>query len=82
MGYVRRHAPVGFFAGVMSVLGFFAFLVAARSLPLGPVTALRETSVIFGAVMGTFVLKERFGPRRIGASILVAGGIALLATVR
>lgn len=82
VGYVRRHAAVGFFAGVMSVLGFFAFLVAARSLPLGPVTALRETSVIFGAVLGTFVLKERFGPRRIGASILVAGGIALLATVR
>src|SRR5206468_10462009 len=37
----------GLLAGIISVLGFLAFLVAARSLPLGPVVALRETSVIF-----------------------------------
>jgi drug/metabolite transporter (DMT)-like permease len=61
------------------VLGFLAFLLAARSLLLGPVVALRETSVIFGAVIGTLILKEGFGPRRIAASAMVAGGIALLA---
>ena len=60
-GPARRGAPTsstmpaamarsGLLAGVVSVLGFLAYLVAARSLPLGPVTALRETSVIFGAV--------------------------------
>jgi len=79
-GYAHRHGAIGLFAGVVSVLGFLAYLVAARSLPLGPVTALRETSVIFGAVLGTLVLKEGFGLRRIGASILVTGSIALLAT--
>ena len=47
--YVRRHGAVGLLAGVISVLGFPAFLLVARSLPLGPVVALRETSVIFGA---------------------------------
>ena len=49
------------------------------SLPLGPVTALRETSVIFGAVIGTVVLKEGFGLRRIAAATMVVLGIALLA---
>jgi drug/metabolite transporter (DMT)-like permease len=80
--YARRFGAVGLSAGVLSVLGFLAYLVAARSLPLGPVTALRETSVIFGAVLGTIVLKEGFGPRRIGAAVLVTLGIALLAVLR
>ena len=66
----------------MSVLGFLAFLVAATSLPLGPVSAVRETSVIFGAVLGTLVLREGFGPRRIAAALLVTVGIVLLAVLR
>jgi drug/metabolite transporter (DMT)-like permease len=80
-GYARRHGPLGLLAGVMSVLGFLAFLAAAKELPLGPVTALRETSVIFGALIGTIVLKEGFGPRRVGASVSVVCGIALLAAL-
>jgi len=77
--YAQRHAAVGLLAGLLSVLGFLAYLAAARSLPLGPVTALRETSVIFGAVIGTLVLREGFGLRRIAASTMVVLGIALLA---
>jgi drug/metabolite transporter (DMT)-like permease len=80
--YVRRHGAVGLFAGAVSVLGFLAYLVAARSLPLGPVSALRETSVIFGAVLGTIVLREGFGPRRVAAAVLVTVGIVLLAMPR
>jgi drug/metabolite transporter (DMT)-like permease len=80
--YVRRHGAVGLFAGAVSVLGFLAYLVAAKSLPLGPVSALRETSVIFGAVLGTIVLREGFGPRRIAAAVLVTVGIVLLAMLR
>jgi drug/metabolite transporter (DMT)-like permease len=77
--YAQRHAATGLLAGVLSVVGFLAYLAAARSLPLGPVTALRETSVIFGALIGTVVLKEGFGPRRIAAATMVVLGIALLA---
>ena len=80
--YARRHGAVGLFAGAVSVAGFLAYLVAAKSLPLGPVSALRETSVIFGAVLGTIVLREGFGPRRIAAAVLVTVGIVLLAVLR
>src|SRR5262245_16208372 len=79
VAFARRHGRAGLLAGVLSVLGFLAFLLAAKSLPLGPVTALRETSVIFGALIGTLVLKEGFGLRRAAASLSVVGGIALLA---
>ena len=82
LAYTRRHGAVGVLAGAVSVPGFLAYLVAARYLPLGPVTALRETSVIFGAILGTIVLKEGFGPRRIAAAVLVTGGIMLLAVMR
>jgi len=80
--YVRRHGAIGLLAGAVSVGGFLAFLFAAQSLPLGPVVALRETSVLFGAVIGAIVLKEGFGARRIVAAASVAGGIALLAALR
>ncbi len=79
--YARRHGAIGLLAGILSVLGFLAFLLAARSLPLGPVVALRETSVLFGAVIGTLVLKEGFGPRRMTASLLVVVGVGLLAVL-
>jgi drug/metabolite transporter (DMT)-like permease len=80
--YLRRHGAIGLLAGVVAAAGFLAFLVAATSLPLGPVSAVRETSVIFGAVLGTIVLKEGFGPRRIAAAMLVTVGIVLLAASR
>ncbi len=79
LAYARHHSATGLLAGVLSVLGFLAYLAAAQSLPLGPVTALRETSVIFGAVIGSIVLKEGFGLRRIAAATMVVLGIALLA---
>jgi drug/metabolite transporter (DMT)-like permease len=73
---------VGVLAGVISVLGFLAYLAATQRLPLGPVTALRETSVIFGAVIGALVLQEGFGRRRLAASTMVVAGITLLALWR
>jgi drug/metabolite transporter (DMT)-like permease len=82
LDYARRQAARGLLAGLLSVLGFLCYLAAAQSLPLGPVTALRETSVIFGAVIGTFVLKEAFGLRRITAATMMVLGIALLAVWR
>jgi len=82
VGYARKGGALGLLAGVISVLGFLAFLAAAQRLPLGPVTALRETSVIFGAVIGTLVLKEGFGLRRVTAAAMVVLGIALLALWR
>ncbi len=82
LAFARKHGGLGVLAGVISVIGFLAYLAAAQRLPLGPVTALRETSVIFGAVIGTLVLHEGFGLRRLTASTMVVAGITLLALWR
>jgi drug/metabolite transporter (DMT)-like permease len=80
--FAWTHGALALLAGSLSVLGYLAFLAAAQRLPLGPIVALRETSVIFGTVIGAFVLHEAFALRRIMASTLVLAGVAGLALVR
>ena len=46
--------------------------------PLAQVVALRETSVIIAAFIGTRLLGEPFGKSRVLAATLVAGGVALM----
>jgi drug/metabolite transporter (DMT)-like permease len=77
LAHARRHGAIGLFAGSLSVLGYLAFLAAAKTVPLGPIVALRESSVIFGTLIGTFMFREGFGFRRIAASTFVVSGIAL-----
>jgi drug/metabolite transporter (DMT)-like permease len=42
------------------------------------VSSLRETSVIFAAIIGSVFLREPFGAARVRAAILVAAGIILM----
>jgi drug/metabolite transporter (DMT)-like permease len=65
-------------AGTVSLLGYFIIIWAVRQNAMAPVAALRETGVLFAAVIGAFVLKEAFGPRRILAAALVVAGIAVV----
>ncbi len=53
-------------------------LWAMTKAPIGLVAALRETAVLFAAVMGTYFFKEKFGPRRWIAVVAIIGGIILL----
>ena len=53
-------------------------LYAKNFAPLGAVSALRETSVIFATLIGYFVLKEGNWKRRLGAALIMALGIALI----
>jgi drug/metabolite transporter (DMT)-like permease len=54
-------------------------LYAKNFAPLGAVSALRETSVIFATLIGFFVLKEGNWKRRLGAAVLMVFGIAFIA---
>jgi drug/metabolite transporter (DMT)-like permease len=68
----------GLAAGALSVLAYGLVLWAQTRGALAPIAALRETSVIFGAIIGTLVFREPFGRTRITATVLVVAGIVLL----
>jgi drug/metabolite transporter (DMT)-like permease len=68
----------GLAAGVLSLLAYGLVLWAQTRGAIAGVAALRETSVIFGAIIGTVFFKEPFGRTRVAAAITVAAGIVLL----
>src|SRR5579864_1937588 len=74
----KRILLAGLAAGALSVLAYGLVLWAQTRGALAPIAALRETSVIFGAIIGTLVFREPFGRSRIAATVLVAAGILLL----
>jgi drug/metabolite transporter (DMT)-like permease len=74
----RQILLAGLAAGALSVLAYGLVLWAQTRGALAPIAALRETSVIFGAIIGTLVFRESFGRTRIAATVLVAAGIVLL----
>jgi len=46
--------------------------------PVAAVAALRETSVLFAALMGAVWLKEGLGPMRLAGAASVVAGVAAL----
>lgn len=64
--------------GMVSLLSYGTVLVAYSLAPAGPVSALRETSVVFAALIGWRFLGERLTPRRILACAVVAIGAVLI----
>lgn len=66
------------FGGALSLTSFGIALWAMTKAPIGLVAALRETSVLFAAILGALIFDERFGPRRWAALILIVIGIGLL----
>jgi drug/metabolite transporter (DMT)-like permease len=70
----------GAIAGLLAVLGYAIVLYAMSQGAIAYVAALRETSVLFAAVIGALVLREPFGRRRVAAAGLIAAGLALLQT--
>ena len=68
----------GLFAGAISSAGFALVLWAQMRAPIGPVTALRELSVVFGAAIAAIVLKEAVTSRRWAGALLVAAGALMI----
>jgi drug/metabolite transporter (DMT)-like permease len=73
-----RVLGAGLAAGALSVLAYGLVLWAQTRAALAPIAALRETSVIFGAVIATLVFREPFGRTRVAATVIVVAGIVLL----
>jgi drug/metabolite transporter (DMT)-like permease len=78
VAYIARGWRRGLIGGAASLGAYAIVLWAMTRAPIAAVAALRETSVLFAALIGAVWLKEGFGwPRLAGAASVVAGVAAL-----
>ncbi len=76
--YARARWPVAT-AGALASLGSYGIaLWAMTRAPVATVAALRETSVLFAALLGSWLLKEKFTPRRALGTCVIVGGVMAL----
>jgi drug/metabolite transporter (DMT)-like permease len=65
-------------AALASLGSYGIALWAMTKAPVAAVAALRETSVLFAAVIGALWLREAYGTRRIVATLLIVAGVITL----
>lgn len=75
---VKEHKWLIIGVGVLSPLAYILVLQALKFAPLTVVAPARETSILLGVFMGSRVLNEDDGRRRLIASALILGGIIVL----
>jgi len=76
--HAARYWRRGLLGGACVVASYGIALWAMTRAPVAVIAALRETSVIFGALIGAWLLKEGHVRRRMtGAAVVLAGVIAL-----
>lgn len=69
-----RETGVAALGGIVSLVAYGIVILAMSLGPMGPVSALRETSVVFAAVIGRLFLHEGLSVLRMAACIIVALG--------
>jgi phosphonate utilization associated putative membrane protein len=78
LAYARQRWPLALGGAIASLGSYGIALWAMTHAPVATVSALRETSVLFGALLGVFLLKEAFTLRRaVATCAIVAGAMAL-----
>ncbi len=76
--YAARNWQRGLIGGLFLISAYGIVLWAMTRAPVAAVAALRETSVIFAALLGSLFLKEPFGRQRLFAACAVALGVIAL----
>jgi len=72
--------PIGVpLAGILGVLSYLMAVFSYSIAPLSYVGAVREVSVVFGALTGWWFLKERMGGVRVVGAIVIFAGILVIA---
>jgi drug/metabolite transporter (DMT)-like permease len=75
---LQRFWRRGLAGGVLQTLAYGIALWAMTLAPIAVVASLRETSVLFGAILAVVLLKEQLRPARIGAALLILCGLVLI----
>lgn len=69
---------LGLFGGSLQLLSYGIAIWAMTLAPIALVAALRETSVLFGALIAVVFLKEPLRPARIVAALMIVAGLVLI----
>lgn len=75
---LRPLALRGLIGAVIAWISFGGVMVATRLDSVGEAAVLRETSPVFAALIGWFILGERVGPRRLALMALIALGAVIV----
>ncbi len=77
-GHFKRHWPLALAGAVLSTAAYAIAIWAMTVAPIALVAALRETSVLFGALFASLFLREPWIAARVAATGLVLAGALLL----
>jgi len=74
----KEGKKIFFIGGTLSYIVYGIVIWGFTQAPIALITALRETSIIFALLIGTFFLKEKFTLLKVIATFLIFFGVALL----
>lgn len=80
--FLSRQWKQGIGGGILATAAYAVVIWAMSLNEMALVSALRETSVIFGAAIGCYFLRESFGKLRLFAAVVVAAGVVLMNVFR
>ncbi|EAR50020.1 membrane protein, putative [Oceanicola granulosus HTCC2516] len=75
VGSLLRRGAAG---ALIAWVSFGGVMMATRLDKIGEAAVLRETSTVFAALIGWFILGEKVGPRRLGLMCLIALGAVIV----
>lgn len=76
--HARREIWKSGAGGIIAATGYGLAIWALAHGGMAHVAAIRETSVLFAALFGAYLLKEGFGPRRLAAALTIVAGLLLM----
>jgi drug/metabolite transporter (DMT)-like permease len=77
--YTKAQTAMALIGGIVSILAYGIVIWAMQYDAMGVVSALRETSVVWAAIIGRIFLKEKLTARRMASCLAIAAGAACLA---
>ncbi|GGK01066.1 DMT transporter permease [Lentibacillus kapialis] len=76
----QRHKKEAIGVGILNQLAYVLVLTAMSFTPVSHVAPVREISILIGTIMGSYLLSEGLGPRRIAAAGTMVAGVVVVAT--
>jgi drug/metabolite transporter (DMT)-like permease len=75
---IAPHWKVGVIGGGISAIAYWIIIFCMANAPIAMVAALRETSVLFGLALSSYILGEKLTPIRIAGGVVIVAGATVL----